>query len=133
MRTRFLSAGMAVLIAGCGLATSVEEEKNAIAAVLHAQYDSAGLATVDPIVLRGDYAVAGWTRDESGGRALLHKEKGAWKVVVNAGGEVRDAQFLVQSGMSEPEAMALANVLIAKERSLSEQRLAMLDRSQVGR
>jgi hypothetical protein len=131
MRRRVLSISVAVLLAACS--ASVEEEKGAIAAVLHAQYDNATVAAVDPIVVRGDYAVAGWTRTDAGGRALLHKDKGDWKVVVNAGEEVRDAQFLVQAGMPETEAKALANVLIAKERSLSDQTLAMLDRSTANR
>ena len=127
MRTLVLSLSLVALLAGCGVATSVEDEKNAIAAVLHKQYDGAQPASVDPIVLRGDYAVVGWTQDDVGGRSLLHKEKGAWRVVASAGEEMRDAQFLQQAGVPAKEAKALANMLIAGERDVTEERLAKFD------
>jgi hypothetical protein len=117
---------MAMLV-GCGAAPSVQDEKNAIAAILHQQYDGTAVAEVAPIILRRDYAVAGWTHDDAGGRALLNKEKGAWRVVAIAGEEMRDAQFLQQAGLSEKDAKALSNMVIAGERDVAEERLAKLD------
>lgn len=118
-----------VALSGCSASTSVAEEKTAIINLLQATYGGrSGNLLVDPVIVRTKYAVAGWSRDDSGGRALLHKEGGAWKVVTQAGAEMRDAQFLKDAGLPEKEAKALYNALIAAERDVPEERLAMFDR-----
>lgn len=116
-------------LSGCSPTASVAEEKTAIINLLQATYGgSSGELLVDPVIVRTKYAVAGWSRGGSGGRALMRKEGGAWKVVTNAGAEMRDAQFLKQAGVPEKEAKALYNALIAAERQVPEERLAMFDR-----
>jgi len=127
MRTLVLVAVLVGML-GCGLGTSVEEDKAAIAELLRTTNRADAQFSVDPIVVRRSYAVAGWTQGDTGGRVLLNKAGGQWKVVVNAGVEMRDTEFLARAGVPQAEAAALANVLIAAERKVPETRLAMLDR-----
>lgn len=116
----------AFICVACG---SIQEDKQHIAATLHRQLDRPNTdLEIDPIVVRQSYALAGWVQGESGGRVLMHREHGKWSVVVVAGVELRDAQYLKQAGMSQQEASALANMLITAERRVPEARLAQFDR-----
>jgi len=117
-----------VVFSGCGAKSSVAEEKSAIVTLLRSSYggSSAGMV-IDPVVVRTKYGVADWVQGDMGGRALVQKESGEWKVLTTAGGEMRNAEFLVKAGMPELEAKALANSLIAAERQIPEERLAKFD------
>jgi hypothetical protein len=118
----FVVAAMAV---GC---TSVSDDRQAIEQMLHQRLDRSGVPLeINPIIVRERYAIADWTQGTNGGRVLLRQEHGGWKVMAEAGEELRDAQFLKQAGMTQQEASALANVLIAAERRLPESRLALFD------
>jgi hypothetical protein len=63
---------------------------------------------VAPVVVQGEYALAGWTQDECGGRAVMHKEGGHWTVVVCGGDGLKDAAALALAGMPKAQAAALA-------------------------
>lgn len=126
MRTLTILASAFLFLCGC---SSVADERQAIAQALHQSLDKPTIALdIAPIVVRQNYAVAGWVQGDLGGRALLHRERSHWKIVAQAGKELRDAQFLKAAGMPQDEASALANMLITAERRVSEARLAQLDR-----
>jgi hypothetical protein len=128
MRIVAVACVVVIGLIGCDARTSVAEEKAAIAILVTATFGGAsGEMQVEPVIVRTKYGVADWTKDGAGGRALVHKEGGQWKVVVVAGEEMRDSAFLEKSGMPQAEAKALANVLLATERQVPDARLAMLD------
>ena len=80
---------------------------------------------IDPIVVEADYAIAGWTQGERGGRALLRKEGGAWKVVLCSGDPLQSASVLVDAGLPAAVAERLSDDLRAAERSIDPKRVAL--------
>src|SRR5215831_2245766 len=126
MRMRYLLITTIILFTGC---SSLSDDRQAIAQALHQSFDKPGAQLeVDPIVVRQSFAIAGWLQGDMGGRALLHRERGEWKILAQAGEELRDAQFVKSAGVPQQEASALTNMLIAAERSVPEARLAQFDR-----
>ena len=83
---------------------------------------------VDPIVTSGDYALAGWTQAETGGRALLRRKNGEWAIILCAGDAIRTADALVKVGMPANIAEDLAKALAQAESKISPERLAMFSR-----
>ena len=86
--------------------------------------------SVDPIVVKGDFAVAGWIQSGRGGRAVLAKEKGKWVIYVCGGDGIKSAEALAQTGMPAATAQVLAKDLAAVEAKLSPDMLkkfAMFD------
>lgn len=58
-------------------------------ALLQATYDGApnpAPVNLEQIALDADYALATWTRGDTGGQALLRWEDGSWKVLVQEAG-----------------------------------------------
>ena len=58
-------------------------------ALLHDTYEGTGVPKpikLEQIALDSVYALATWTRDETGGQALLRWEEGSWKVLINEPG-----------------------------------------------
>lgn len=76
---------------------------------------------VDPVVIRGDHAVAGWIQGERGGRALLLREKGNWIITVCGGDGLKQSETLVQAGVPLARAKELAQGLAAAESRLDPQ------------
>ena len=74
---------------------------------------------VGPVTVEGKYAVAGWTQDKQGGRALLQKEKTGWFVAVCAGDGLTRAEVLKTTGMDATSAQKLANAVLSAEVKLS--------------
>lgn len=74
---------------------------------------------VEPVVVQGDYAVAGWIQGDKGGRALLQKTKSEWQVSVCAGDGLIQAKVLETTGMSAANAKALASAVVSAESKLT--------------
>ena len=58
-------------------------------ALLHDTYEGKGVPEpikLEQIALDSVYALATWTRGETGGQALLRWEEGSWKVLINEPG-----------------------------------------------
>ena len=73
-------------------------------ALLHDMYEE-GTGEPKPvkleqIALDSVYALATWTRDETGGQALLRWEEGSWKVLINEPGWL-GIRRLVQEGVPD--------------------------------
>jgi hypothetical protein len=49
---------------------------------------------VEPIVVQGDLAVAGWAQGEMGGRALLRRKGTAWQLALCSGDALKQAAAL---------------------------------------
>jgi hypothetical protein len=56
---------------------------------------------VNPVIVEGDYAIAGWSQGDKGGRALLVSTNGKWSIQLCAGDALKDAKFLKESGVDE--------------------------------
>lgn len=76
-----------------------------------------------PVVVAGDYAIADWTQGEKGGRALLHRAKDKWELMLCAGDSIKEAKALVDAGIPHETANALATELADAEGSVSADRL----------
>lgn len=73
---------------------------------------------VDPIVVQGEHAIAGWTQGERGGRALLRRHGGAWQISVCGGDGLKDPKALADAGIPAADARRLAQALVAAEAKL---------------
>lgn len=80
--------------------------------------------SVDPIVSRGDFAVAGWAQGERDGRALLRRKSDGWAIVMCSGDALKTPERLTHAGVPVAQARVLANDLAVAERSLDPARLA---------
>ena len=128
MRAIIVIAAFSMSLLGCNHASSVAEDKTAIAAVMQTHYARPNAApSIEPIVVRHPYGIADWVQGDTGGRTLLRKRFGTWSVVTSTGLEMRDAAYLQQAGVPKDDAIALATQLIDAERSIDSHRLALLD------
>ena len=104
-----------------------ESDSQQIAHVMRAQFDKPDAPLkVHPVVVDGQFAVAGWMQANKGGRALLVKEKDKWTITVCGGDGLRDAKVLAQTGMGEVAAQSLASKVQAAEAKLSKTQLKQL-------
>ena len=98
----------------------------AIPAVMKALFETAEKPlSVAPVVIEGDYAIAGWTQDGRGGRALLKKSHHGWAIHLCSGDSLKDAAALEKTGMSSSQAMALAVKLAVAEKDIGAETLAL--------
>ncbi|MBB3655664.1 hypothetical protein FHX15_000863 [Rhizobium sp. BK650] len=80
--------------------------------------------TILPVVIRNDWAIAGWQQDGRGGRALLNKGHHGWSVFLCSGDGIRQAAALEKAGLSADDANALAADLAEAEAGLDPKILA---------
>ncbi|MDP1730205.1 MAG: copper uptake system-associated protein [Devosia sp.] len=79
---------------------------------------------IAPVVVSGEYAIAGWSQDGSGGRALLRKAASGWAVHLCSGDGLKDAGNLVRIGVPDADAQQLAADLAKAESTLDPALLA---------
>ena len=116
---------LAVLAGGCA-AQAASDDAAEIRGVISTQFDKPDRPVViDPVVVEGDDAIAGWTQGERGGRALLRRSEGKWRVVLCGGDALKGAEALAQTGIAAAPAAALAGKLAAAEKQLPPERLAL--------
>lgn len=95
--------------------------EHAIAQVMKKQFDRPEAPLmVEPVSVEGDYAVAGWIQGKKGGRALLHREHGQWRITVCAGDGLTQATVLETTGMEPAVAQKLAKTVAKAESKLSK-------------
>lgn len=82
---------------------------------------------VQPVVVLGDAAVAGWFQQDRGGRALLRKGKAGWSIHVCAGKGLTQADFLVMTGLPKATAAQLASQVMKAESALTAAQRTVLD------
>lgn len=131
-RRLFGWAGIALLgLAGCfgqsiAPATPEASDVTAIRSVIGSQWNRPGSKVdIGPVVVASDYAIAGWTQNDHGGRALLHRE-GEWRVVLCAGDALKQVDTLLQTGVAAAIADELVRKLKSSEKKLPDERLALL-------
>lgn len=97
-----------------------------ITAKLKAMFETEGHPlAVEPVVVAGDWAIAGWTQDGKGGRALLKRKAEGWGIHLCSGDSLKEAATLHQIGIPEADAEHLAHNLAEAEKGLSVEKLAL--------
>jgi hypothetical protein len=131
MKTRIaLVAGFLGLATSLSSAVQLAEAKSTVATtasdsqqivlVMKKQFDRPDVPlSVNPVSIVGSYALAGWIQGKKGGRALLQKEQGQWRISVCGGDGLTQAKVLETTGMSMPVATQLAQAAVAAEARLS--------------
>ena len=80
--------------------------------------------SVEPIVVVGDNAIAGWVQGERGGRALLWRVDGKWQVRLCSGDGLKDPKVLETANISPSDAASLTSKLAVAESKLEATVLA---------
>jgi hypothetical protein len=83
---------------------------------------------IDPVVVAGSHAIAGWSQGDMGGRALLRKKGNVWEIILCAGDDLNQTDLLEKAGMTDANARQLAAALAKSEASLSHERLALFSK-----
>jgi periplasmic copper chaperone A len=83
--------------------------------------------SVMPVVVVGDAAVAGWSQQGKGGRALLRREKAGWAIHVCAGKGLTQADVLEMSGLSKLQSADMARAVVKAEAGLTAAQRALFD------
>lgn len=119
---RLLLLGVLAALLACG--TDDATARREIRALMHARFDQPQAPLqIAPLIVAGDHAVADWSQQDRGGRALLRREHGQWQIVLCAGDALRDAGLLQQAGVPAGDAQRLSAGLRQAEESMSAERL----------
>ena len=118
------AAFISLLFAGPAVAGPDED---AVTHLLKATFDKPeARLVVDPVVVAGDHAIAGWSLADMGGRALLRRKGGTWSLILCGGDAIRSAEALRHAGVRAADAALLAGKLTEAEARLSPERRALL-------
>lgn len=110
-------------------ANGSEADANAIRHVMIATCDKPeSRLVVDPVVIAGEHAIAGWSQGETGGRALLRRKGAAWDVILCAGDDLKRVDVLHKVGVAPAAAEALARDWAAAEMSVAPARLSLFSK-----
>jgi hypothetical protein len=116
---------LAMTLALAAHAAEPAKEEASIRHVLMATFDKPeARLIVDPVVVVGTHAVAGWAQGERGGRALLMRHGAGWHITLCAGDGLKEAKVLREAGISQADADALAKGLATAEAKLPAIHLA---------
>jgi hypothetical protein len=80
--------------------------------------------SVDPVVVRGDNAIAGWVQGGKGGRALLWRVEGQWQIRLCSGDGLKDPKLLENANIAAEDARQLLADLAVAEAGLDPAVLA---------
>lgn len=126
--TTKLFAAFLVLFSLVGPAFAGPDE-DAVRHLLHSTFDKPDTRlVVEPVVVDGDHAIAGWTQGDMGGRALLRHKGHSWQIVLCSGDQLKSADTLVQVGLPTAAARTLAGQLAQAEAATDPKRLASFSR-----
>jgi periplasmic copper chaperone A len=108
------------------MASAHDDDVGSVTHLMMATFDKpeAPLA-VGPVVVEGEYAIAGWTQEDRGGRALLKRKDGDWAIHLCAGDALKDETALRHMGIPPDVAAALAAGLAVEEANADPARVAL--------
>lgn len=116
---RALAGPLGVLVALATAALAADADADRIRGVMRATFDRPDAPLlVEPVIVVGDHAVAGWRQGDLGGRAVLRRADGAWAVFLCGGDALKDARELQDAGIPAADARAIARELAAAEADL---------------
>jgi hypothetical protein len=123
-----------VVFLGCTMvlpaaaATGSKADQDAVVHVLkHAFEQPQSPLRVRPVVVSGDHAIASWIQDQRGGRALLQRKHGTWRVVLCSGEALRHPDILVQAGLTPADAKRLSDRLSQAEAGMPKATRRLFD------
>jgi hypothetical protein len=125
------SVGFAAIamVALAYMSPAVASDQDAIRHVLMSTFDKPDARlVVDPVVVSGDHAIAGWSQGDMGGRALLRKKGHAWDVVLCAGDDLKRTDVLSKVGLPAADAKTLSAALAVAEAGVPPERLALFSK-----
>jgi copper(I)-binding protein len=97
-----------------------------IPAIMKAMFETPDAPlSVEPVVVQGDWAVAGWAQQDRGGRALLKKKADGWAIQICSGDSLKQADALEKAGISKHDAEALAAKVVDAEKNIDAGKLAL--------
>lgn len=129
LRSFVFGAALCFAVGVTPAAASEQAEAGAIRHVMMATWDKPdSRLSVEPVVIAGDHAIAGWSQGDMGGRALLRRKGGAWEVVLCAGDDLKRADVLHKVGLAQADSEKLAKNLAAAEKSVAPARLALFSK-----
>lgn len=109
--------------------TVAHTDARVIERTLHKIFDRPNAPlTVKPISVEGDFAVAGWMQHGTGGRTLLKRQQGQWKIAFCGDAGLVDASNLEKRGLSRSLAEKLAGKIKTAEAALTEQERAQISK-----
>lgn len=116
-RRTLLATGLALgLLPGAAFA---HDDEHAIIHLMKSMFDTPdNPLSVDPVVVAGDNAIAGWVQGEKGGRALLWRVHGRWRIRLCSGDGLKDPKLLENANISAADARTLIEELTAAEAAL---------------
>jgi hypothetical protein len=124
-RRTLLLAGPALALAVPSAAPAAQDDAAAIRHRMMALFDKPDQPlAVDPIVVSVDYAVAGWTQGDMGGRALLRRDAGAWRIILCSGDGLTTEPLIRQAGATDAVAADLVGRLATAEAAIDPARRA---------
>lgn len=99
-----------------------------IADLLAATFDKPDVkVATHPVVVAGDHAVADWIQGGHGGRALLTRHGGSWKILSCGGRALADKSHLVDAGVPEEQASELVGQLVEAETGMDPEKIRLFD------
>ena len=106
-------------------AAFAHDDKHAITHLMKGMFDTPdNPLSVDPVVVLGDNAIAGWVQGDKGGRALLWRVDGQWQIRLCSGDGLKDPKLLENANISAADAKTLVAELTAAEAALDPEILA---------
>jgi hypothetical protein len=113
------------IISSVASGTETLTDEAQIQAVIGKTYDKPNnKVNTTPISVADDFAVADWTQNKRGGRALMKKINGNWEILACGNDGLKDIKSLVKAGMSEKTASTIVKKLSDLEKSEDPKRLA---------
>jgi periplasmic copper chaperone A len=119
MKNTLLTFAAAIALSLPVLAAAHESDAHQIEHSMKRQFDRPDAPLqVAPVTVVGEHAVAGWTQQARGGRALLRKDKAGWSITLCAGDGLLQPQVLASAGVPAAQARQLAAAVGAAEARL---------------
>lgn len=105
-----------------------DQDTGRIVELLKQQFDRPEAPlSVAPVVISGRWAVAGWSQEGQGGRAILARSDHGWQIRMCGGEGFKHAGNLEKMGMPRDDAARIAGKLAAAEAELGADSIARFD------
>jgi len=113
------------LVFSGALSAETLTDETQIQAVIGKTYDKPNnKVNTTPISIADDFAIADWTQNKRGGRALMKRINGNWEILACGNDGLKDTKSLVKAGMSEKTASTIVKKLADLEKLEDPRRLA---------
>jgi hypothetical protein len=124
---RMVRTAIACLSILMSSAATAGSDESAIKELLMTTFDKPeARLDVDPVIVVGSHAVADWTQQALGGRALLRRQGEKWTLILCSGDGITSAEALQHAGVPKQDAENLSAGLKAAESTIPAERRAIL-------